>query len=75
MISRERVLRELTIRPTDLSKWTKLCRRINAQVESAHPDYPRLRDMQLMSHVKRLLPEIRAMISAIDENSERPDAP
>jgi hypothetical protein len=74
MISRQRVLRELTIRPIDLSKWSKVCRRVSVQVETAHPESPLLRDMQLMSYVKRLLPEIRAMIAAMDDDSETPDA-
>ena len=74
MISEERVLRMLTIKPTDLSKWTKVCNRINKQVAAAHPEYPSLRDMQLMSYVKRLLPEIRAMVPIIDEKTAKGDA-
>jgi hypothetical protein len=69
MIPQERVLRLLTIKPADLSKWTRLCNRLNNQAAAAHPEYPVLRDMQLMSFVKRLLPEIRTMIAAIDKSS------
>ena len=55
MISEERALRMLTIQPTDLSKWTKVCSRVNKQMAAAHPDYPLLRDMQLLSYVKEPL--------------------
>ena len=72
MISEERVLRILTIRPTDLSRWSKICHRVNQQVASAHPEYPRLQDTQLMSYVKRLLPEIRAMVAQSHANSTEP---
>ena len=74
MVSEERVLRMLTIKPGDLSKWTKVCRRVNKQIAVAHPENPCLQDMQLLSYVKRLLPEVRAMISTIDEETEKRDA-
>ena len=74
MISREHILRALTIGPRGLSKWSKVCRRVNNQVAIAHPAYPVLTDSQLMSYVKRLLPEIRAMIAALEEETERSDA-
>jgi hypothetical protein len=70
MISRETVLRALTIQQTGLSKWAKVCRRVNNLVGIAHPNYPLLTDAQLMSYVKRLLPEIRAMIAALEEETE-----
>jgi hypothetical protein len=70
MTDKERILRLLTIRPEDLRRWSKLCRDVLKQVAIAHPDYPVLRDAQLMSIVKRLLPEIRAMIRA-DEDIPR----
>jgi hypothetical protein len=74
MMSQERVLRILTIRPEDLSRWSKVCRKVNKQVTDAHPEYPRLQHMQLMSYVKRLLPEIRAMVMTIDAaGDEHPD--
>jgi hypothetical protein len=65
MVSRESVSRMLTIRPGDLSTWIKVCRRVNKQVAAAHPESPSLQDMQLLSFVKRLLPEIRAMMSSL----------
>lgn len=43
--------------------WMRVCRNVNKQMAIAHPEYPRLDDMQLMSFVKRLLPEIRALIA------------
>ena len=58
MTDKDRILRMLTIRPEDLSKWAKLCRGVQKQVAAAHPDYPILGHAQLMSMVKRLLPEI-----------------
>lgn len=70
MISKERALRMLTIKPTDLAMWTTVCRRVNKQVAAAHPEYPCLQDMQFLSYVKRLLPEIRAMITTMDEKLE-----
>lgn len=74
MTKEERILRLLTIQPTDLSIWMKLCRRLNTQVATAHPNYPRLQDMQVMSYVKRLLPEIRAMIAVFEKDPEKPDS-
>ena len=65
----EKILRLLTIAPTDLGVWIRLCRKVARDLYDAHPDYPRLSDMQLLSFVKRLLPEIRALVSNVDENS------
>ncbi len=61
MTEEERFLRLLTLRPEDLSRWTKLCRTVIQEVRIAHPGYPPLTEMQLMSYVKRMLPKIRAM--------------
>jgi hypothetical protein len=74
MVSREQVLRMLTIKPEDLAVWTRVCRGLNKQMATAHPRYPGLSDMQLLSYVKRLLPEIRAMISLIDKDTGNHDA-
>jgi hypothetical protein len=68
MTEEARLNRILKIQPGDLALWTKLCHKVNKQVASAHPDYPRLDDMQLLSFVKRLLPELRAMISSVDRS-------
>jgi len=67
MTDKERALRILTIQPTDLSRWMKLCRRLVNEVRIAHPAYPPLTETQLMSYVKRLVPEIRSMIDADDK--------
>jgi hypothetical protein len=75
MTKEERILRLLTIQPTDLAMWTRLCRKVNKQIANSHPKYPPLEDMQVLSYVKRLLPEIRAMIAAIDWASEELDKP
>ena len=64
MTDQDRILRLLTIRPEDLGRWARLSRGVLKQVAIAHPEYPALRDYQMMSIVKRLLPEIRAMILA-----------
>jgi hypothetical protein len=65
----QRVLRLLTIQPSDLAMWTRLCRKVDKQVAEAHPAWPPLGDMRLLSYVKRLLPEIRTMIRGIDGNA------
>ena len=69
MITEQRVLRLLTIQPSDLAMWTSLCRKVDKQVANAHPAWPPLGDMRLLSYVKRLLPEIRTMIREIDGNA------
>ena len=66
MTQLERISRILKIQPQDLALWTRLCRNVNKQIAMAHPDYPRLEDMQLLSFVKRLLPEIRSMMESPD---------
>ena len=63
MTEDERALRLLTIRPEDLSRWTRLCRTVIQEVRIAHPNYPPLTEIQLMSYVKRMLPRVRAMIA------------
>jgi hypothetical protein len=73
MTKKERILRLLTIKPTDLSRWTRFCRQINSQIAAAHPNYPRLDEMQVLSYVKRMLPEIRAMIVRMDADAEKSD--
>ena len=67
---REKILRLLTIEPTDLALWTRLCRKAARELYVAHPDYPRLTEMQFLSFVKRLLPEIRALVSGIDRGRD-----
>ena len=59
----ERIQRILTLRPEDLSRWTRLCRALILEVRQAHPNYPPLTEMQLLSYVKRLLPRIRTMMN------------
>jgi hypothetical protein len=49
--------------------WARLCRKVDKQVANAHPAWPPLGDMRLLSYVKRLLPEIRTMIREIDGNA------
>lgn len=71
MTDREGTLRLLTIRPEDLRRWTMVCRKVGKDLYGSHPDYPRLDDMQLLSLVKRLLPEIRAMIASGDATAAR----
>lgn len=51
-----------------------LCRKIGVEMQHAHPTYPHLNEMQLLSFVKRLLPEIRAMIAKLDDSSGGPAA-
>lgn len=63
MTEHERIIRALTIMPEDLGRWTRICRKVGGDLYRAHPEYPRLTEMQLLSFVKRLLPEIRVMIS------------
>ena len=71
MIEAESVVRLLTIKPEDLSRWTKLCRGVVRQVDDAHPNYPRLRETQLLSYVKRLLPHIRTMVLELEQSGGR----
>ncbi len=73
MNDRDRIIRLLTIHPEDLSRWTRLCQKVSREVHLVHSDYPHLNEMQLMSFVKRLLPEIRAMISSVDVSSGHDD--
>ncbi len=72
MNDRDHIIRLLTIHPEDLSRWTRLCQKVGREMHLAHPNYPHLNEMQLMSFVKRLLPEIRAMISGMDDNADGP---
>lgn len=68
MSDRNRILRMLTIQPQDMSRWMCVCQRVHRSTYHVHPNYPALTDMQLMSFVKRLLPEIRTMISNLDDS-------
>ena len=72
MTDRERIIRLLTIEPGDLRRWTRACQKVCKELYLAHPEYPRLNEMRLTSFVKRLLPEIRAVVANLDAS---PDAP
>ena len=74
MNDRDRILQLLTIQPENLSQWTRLCQKVSKELYRAHPDYPHLNEMQLMSFVKRLLPGIRALVSGLDDNPVDPTA-
>jgi hypothetical protein len=66
MTETKRVLEILTIRPQDLSTWTKLCRKVTNEVAIAHPDYPTLSETQLLSFIKRMLPDLRARVASTE---------
>lgn len=66
MNEQDRIMQLLTIQPEDLGRWTRICRKVGAALYRAHPDYPYMTDRQLLSFVKRILPEIRAMIAEAD---------
>jgi len=65
-------MRRLTIGPNGLGPWMRVCRKVGKELYAAHPEYPRLSDTQLMSFVKRLLPEIREIIASVDAAAREP---
>ena len=67
-------LRILKLRPENMGFWIRACRKVAREVAKVHPDYPVLTDAQLLSFVKRLLPEARAHVMAELAASEAPVA-
>lgn len=58
----------LTISPTDLSDYTKMCDRVLKEIKITHPEYPRLTPIELLSYVKRLLPMLRERVNKFEHS-------